>query len=146
MAENNNPAIIQCIFLGEKTMSIQVQQNMEVIRNWFKVLNSGDIDEIRKYIRKMSSPNYMLHNPSLPDYKAGIDYLLAWFDQVIARHENIHAVIDDMFGVDDKVVYRLTLESTDVETRQKQNVQEIVISRFEDGKIVEEWEVGAPVS
>lgn len=51
-----------------------------------------------------------------------------------------------MFGPEDQVVTRATIEPEDASTPEKQKIMVIVISRFKNGKLIEEWQVAQPIA
>ena len=127
-------------------MSDQTEKNMQVLRNLFDTMNKGDIPQTRKVIEEICTEDYLLHDPSTPDLKPGIKKYLESFDQFWGENSGIHVVAEDMFGEGDKTVTRGYFEYVENKTQEKKKMVEIFISRFENGKIAEEWQILAPVS
>jgi predicted ester cyclase len=99
---------------------------------------------MKKELEEICTQDYMLHDPSAPNFKPGLaDFLEGWV-QMVGNFKEIRLNIEDMFGVGDKVISRGIFEWTDAKTQEKNKVMAIVISRFENGKLAEEWQVMAP--
>ena len=127
-------------------MSDQTKKNMQVLRYLFDTMNKGDIPQTRKVIEEICTEDYLLHDPSTPDFKPGIKKYLESFDQFWGENTGLHVVVEDMFGDGDKTVTRGYFEYVENKTQEKKKMVEIFISRFENGKIAEEWQILAPVS
>ena len=67
-------------------------------------------------------------------------------DQWLKNNSGIHVVIEDLIGMGDKTATRAALECVENKTQKKKKIVFIFFSRFENGKIAEEWQVSAPVS
>ncbi len=127
-------------------MSDQVQKNMQVIRNWFEIVNTGDYGQIMKALEELFTDDYTLHDPSFPNPKRGKDIAKADGDQWLMNNSGIHMVIEDLMGMGDKTATRAALECVDNKTQKKRKTVFIFFSRFENGKIAEEWQVTALIS
>ena len=127
-------------------MSDQVQKNIQVLKHWFETVCKCDINEIMKEWEEISTENYWIHDPSTPNLQPGRDKYLESFEQDMKNTAERRIDIEDMFGEEDKVVTLGTYEFVEVKTREKKKMMVIGISRFENGKIAEEWQVMAPVT
>jgi predicted SnoaL-like aldol condensation-catalyzing enzyme len=127
-------------------MSDQTKKNMQVLRYLFDTMNKGDIPQTRKVVEEVCTEDYLLHDPSTPDLKPGIKKYLESFDQFWGENTGLHVVVEDMFGDGDKTVTRGCFEYVENKTQEKKKMVAIFISRFENGKIAEEWQVTALVS
>jgi len=127
-------------------MSQDPQKNMEVLRHWFRTMGENDTIKIMKEAREIYTEDYMLHDPGLPDLKPGLVGFLDFLDQVLKENTNHRLTVDDMFGLEDKVVTRGGYEYMDLRANEHRGMMTMIISRFEDGKLKEEWQVSAPIA
>lgn len=127
-------------------MSKVTSANIEMIRNWFKTLEKGNPEEMRQYIVKMCSEDYVLHDPAEPNLLPGLKPFMESFDKLIQSIKDMHVAIDDIFGEANKVVCRFSYSFTEMASNEKKHMTGIVISRFMNGKVVEEWQITAPVA
>jgi ketosteroid isomerase-like protein len=127
-------------------MSDQVQKNMQVLRDLFDLINKGDIPRSRKAMQEACTEDYRIHDPGTPDIEPGMKKYLEYADQFWGSITGLHLVVEDIFGDGDKTVMRGYSEYVEKKTQEKKKVAFIVISRFENGRIAEEWQVTAPGS
>lgn len=128
-------------------MSNDVQKNMQVLRHWFDFVNKGgNFAKMKKAWADICTDGYTLHDPSTPDLKPGLAAYMEFFDQAYKNMADMRINIDEMFAVEDKVVSRGIFEWVEGKPHEKKKMMFIVISRFENGKIAEEWQVTALVS
>jgi hypothetical protein len=124
-------------------MCASTVQNQETLLNYFKIANTGNLEKMKAAIREMCTHNYMLHDPSTGKPEVGIDEVISQMEEFTQNNSNLKVEVQDIFGVGDKTATRVTYEwinkNTDVVTKG----MGIVISRFENGKLVEEWQVMA---
>jgi ketosteroid isomerase-like protein len=127
-------------------MSDQTQKNMQVLKHWFETVSKGDIAKMMKELAEIITKDYLLHDPSAPNLQPGREKCLESFEQDIKNMVGIRVNIENMFGVEDKVATQGIFEWLDVKTQERKKMMGIVISRFENGKLAEEWQVLAPFS
>ena len=127
-------------------MSQDPRKNMEVLRHFLDTMNENDTIRTMKELGEILTEDYVLHDPSLPDLKPGRAAFLEFFEQSLKENANHRVTVDDMFGLEDKVVTRGIYEYTDLKVNEHRKMMMIVISRFEDGKLAEEWGVFAPIA
>ena len=125
-------------------MSQNPENNMAVLRHWFDTVNDNDVSKMLKEFGEIATEDYLLHDPSTPDLKPGLSDYLKLFEQQMAATADRKVTVDNMFAVDDKVVFHGVYEYLDVETQKRGKVAAMGISRFEGGKIKEEWQILAP--
>lgn len=106
------------------------------------VINHGDDSAMRELVH----PNYLYRAPG--QESRGRDGLKALFDSYRSGLPDLKVSIDDLVVSGDKVVTSITLNGTHTgdlmgipATGKPLNVHGMVLSRLEDGKIVEEWEI-----
>jgi ketosteroid isomerase-like protein len=127
-------------------MPDQVQKNMQVLKHWFETVSKGDIAKMRKELAEILTKDYLLHDPSTPNIQPGREKYLESFEQDIKNMVGIRVNVENMFGVEDKVATQGIFEWLDVKTQERKKMMGIIISRFENGKLAEEWQVLAPFS
>jgi predicted SnoaL-like aldol condensation-catalyzing enzyme len=125
-------------------MSQDQQKNMEIIRHWFDTINDNDVAKILKEFAEIATDDYLLHDPSTPNLKAGLAKYLKLFKQQLSGSADRQVTVDDIFALDDKVVFRGEYEFLDVATQKRKKMAAMGISRFEGGKIKEEWQIITP--
>ena len=123
-----------------RTEAATVAQNMATIRAYVEAANRGDANYLDGYL----APNYVYHGPS-GDLDA--DGFKALHDAVLSAFPGLVIEIDDMLAAGDKVVTRWTLRGVHrgefqgiAPTGKEVTVTGIIITRFKNGKAVEEWE------
>ena len=115
----------------------------EVIRIWVEeAINKGNLS----VLDELAHPNYVYRSPDeeLHGPQAIKDFLTAFR----AAFPDLKVRIDDLIVTDEKVVDCFTLTGTHQSdfmgipaTGKPVKVNGIVISRFEEGKVIEEWEL-----
>jgi steroid delta-isomerase-like uncharacterized protein len=107
-----------------------------------EVLNKGNFDVVDEIIH----PNYVYRSPD--EELHGTEALKAFLAGYHAAFPDLRMAIDELVVADDKAVIFFTLTGTHEgqlmgipPTGKGMRVHGVVRSRFEDGKIVEEWEV-----
>ena len=90
--------------------------------------------------------DYVYHLPGAPDIR-GSEGFKQYFSTIFAAFPDFHITIEDMFAEGGKVVSRMTIQGTHTgefmgipPTGIQFTTTGILINRFADGKIVEDWE------
>lgn len=122
-----------------------VDRNRAVLRGWIDVLNNGDWEKIKAAYIEHFTKDYLLHDPSFPNQVKTFDQFIDGFELEFPRFKNIKATLEDCIGEGDLLASRCTWEAVDVETEKKYTTYFIFFSRFEDGRIAEEWQVAANI-
>lgn len=119
------------------------EQNKAAIRRWLEeAANKGNL----AVLDELLAPSYVYHGPGMELHgPEALKQLVAAFR---AAFPDLHAAIDDMVTEGDKVVTRWTATGTHrgefmgiAPTGRRMSLPIIVITRFEAGKAVEDWEV-----
>lgn len=117
-----------------------IAQNEAMIQAYVDAANSGDASYLDEYL----APDYVYHGAS-GDLDA--DGFKAFHQAVLTAFPGLAFTVDDMIAAGDKVVTRWTLHGVQqgafqgiAPTGREVTVSGIIISRFEHGKAVEEWE------
>lgn len=117
--------------------------NEVVIRRFVdEVINNGDYSAIRELVH----PNYVYRSPD--QELRGPEALQNLLTTYRSGLPDLKTHIDDLIVSGDKVVISITLKGTHTgdlmgisATGEKLTVQGMVLSRLEDGNIIEEWEI-----
>jgi steroid delta-isomerase-like uncharacterized protein len=115
----------------------------EVMRRFIEeVVNNGNFSVLSELIH----PNYVYRSPDQEFY--GPEGLKGFFTAYRAAFPDLKIEIDDLVAADEKVVISFSLTGTHKDdlmgiaaTDKQVKVHGIVMSRFEEGKIIEEWEI-----
>ena len=120
-----------------------VEANKAAARRFLETAEHGNFDVLDSIV----SPDYVLHDPSAPDEVRGPEGA----KQMVESYRTafgLRVTIEDQFADGDFVTTRYTMRGTHhgefmgiPATGQEGSSAGICISRFRDGKIVEEWEV-----
>jgi len=115
----------------------------EVMRRFVEeVINNGNFSVLDEVVH----PNYVYRSPD--QELQGPESLKGLFAAYRAAFPNLNMEVDDLVIAGDKAVTAFTLTGTHegdlmgiAATGKQMKVNGMVLSRFEDGKIVEEWEI-----
>ena len=108
------------------------------LRSWESVDNPDTLDEVY-------APDVVWHNPE--GYIRGLEEAKQFVAMFDTAFPDMSTTVEDVIAEGDKVVTRVTIRGThqgEVEeygppTGKQVELEGITIHRFEDGKIVEEW-------
>ncbi len=107
-----------------------------------EVMNKGNFDVVDEIVH----PDYVYRNPD--EELHGTAALKAFLAGYHAAFPDLRMAIDELIVADDKAVIFFTLTGTHEgelmgipPTGKQMRVHGVVRSRFEDGRIVEEWEL-----
>jgi steroid delta-isomerase-like uncharacterized protein len=107
-----------------------------------EVMNKGNFDVVDEIVH----PNYIYRSPE--EELHGTEALKAFLAGYHAAFPDLRMAIDELVVADDKAVIFFTLTGTHEgelmgipPTGKAMRAHGVVRSRFEDGRIVEEWEV-----
>ena len=120
---------------------MSAEQNKMSIRRWVEVAwNNGNLavaDEVY-------SADYLLHDPARPIH--GPEALKQFVATFRSGYPDLHATIEDMIAEGNKVVWRYTVRGIHqgefmgiAPTGKSITLTGILISRFADDKVVEDW-------
>src|SRR5918995_4269896 len=118
------------------------EENKEKARRSWEIVNQRDPD----LIEEIYPPDFVWHEPDqdIRGYEQAKHFVSTFF----AALPDINITVEDVVGEGDKAVTRYTIRGThqgETEdfgppTGRQMELKGITIHRFEDGKIVEEWE------
>jgi steroid delta-isomerase-like uncharacterized protein len=114
----------------------------DLARQTWEIVNQHNPDLIEKFY----PPDFVWHEPDgdIQGYEQAKQFVSTFFK----GFPDINITVDDVIGEGDQVVSRYTIRGThqgETEefgppTGKQMELKGITIHRFEDGKIVEEWE------
>jgi steroid delta-isomerase-like uncharacterized protein len=118
--------------------------NKAAVREFFACASRGDFDKLNAVV----SPDYVLHDPALPEAVRGIEGAAELIEMYRSGIRGLRVTIEQQLADGDFVATRYTCRGThegDImgvpATGRDVTIAGLVISRFQDGKVVEEWEV-----
>jgi steroid delta-isomerase-like uncharacterized protein len=110
-------------------------------------LNSGDAERIFKTIDEVVAPDALIRTP-LPIEATGAELAKELFARLLRAYPDLQITIEDLIAEGDKVVSRNTVTGTHQgeymgipPTGNSVTYNEVIITRFADGRIVETWAV-----
>jgi steroid delta-isomerase-like uncharacterized protein len=121
---------------------MSTEENKAMIRRvWEEVLDKGNLAAANEIM----ATNYVYHGSGGQEFygSEGFKQLVTMFRTAFP---DLHATVEDMFAVGDKVAHRATMGGTHkgdlmgiAPTGKQVTMSAIVISRFEGGKEAEAW-------
>ena len=119
------------------------QENTATMNDWMEqAINGGNL----QVVDELAHPSYVYRNPT--DELRGAEAIKGLFAAYRAAFPDFHVGVDDRVVAGDRMAQAFTITGTHEgefmgipPTQRRIRVHGIVMSRFEDGKIVEEWEV-----
>ena len=119
------------------------QEHAATMNRWMEqAINGGNL----QVVEELAHPAYVYRNPT--EELRGAEAIKDLFSAYRAGFPDFHVRVDDRVAAGDRMVQAFTITGTHEgefmglsATGRKIEVHGIVMSRFEDGKIVEEWEV-----
>ena len=124
---------------------MSAEENKKMLMQWYETTNTRDLNAIDTLIDQIIAPDYVLHDPGFPEFGKGPAAMKATMHGIIQTYPDLHVAVEDVFAEGDKVVLRGVITGTNAATAEPLNLQTIGISRFSEGKIVEEWGLEVPV-
>jgi predicted SnoaL-like aldol condensation-catalyzing enzyme len=118
----------------------------QILTRQLQAFNAQTVAEFDWLADEYCSASYVLHDPSLHDFGIGPEPVKQFMHSVVENAPDVHIVLEDLIGEGDKVAARFSVHSTKRDTGKPEITEVMGISRFAGGKIVEEWQLGVPVS
>lgn len=117
--------------------------NIATMDRWMEqAINGGNL----QIVDDLAHPDYVYRNPT--DELRGADAIKQLFAAYRSAFPDFHVHVNDRVTAGDRMIQAFTITGTHEgefmgipPTQKKIRVHGIVMSRFEDGKILEEWEV-----
>jgi ketosteroid isomerase-like protein len=115
--------------------------NGKVIMRWFEALNQGDLHRLDALADELFTPDFMEHDPRMPDFESGPAGVKKFIHQVLRENTNLHVTVHDLFSCGDKTAYRFTVSMINSASGKPVNLQLLAITRFSAGQCAEEWQL-----
>ncbi|MER5966661.1 ester cyclase [Streptomyces sp. NPDC002057] len=120
----------------------RTEKNLALLRAAYEALGSGDLDACVE----MLTENFVAHVPGVADPLHGREIWRLGTRTMLDGFPDLRIDVEDMFGVDDKVVVRVRFSGTHrgafqgiAATDRPVGFRSIEIYRVEDDRIAEEW-------
>jgi hypothetical protein len=111
---------------------------------WIEALVARDLSRAGEVAEEMCGPQYVLHNPGLPDLGRGPAAAKAFAGHVIATYTDIRLTLEDFFGEGDRTAVRSTVRVTVIATGQRVTYPVLNIMRWDGDALAERWELAGP--
>ena len=123
---------------------MSAEQHKATLRRILEGWNTHSLSAMEALADELLTTDYVLHDPDIRDLPPGPEGIKQFARGVLEHMPDIHITIQDLVAEEDRVAGRFTVNSTDASTGKPQSLQVMSISRFVDGKIAEEWQLGVP--
>jgi steroid delta-isomerase-like uncharacterized protein len=117
------------------------EQHAAIVRECFAYASKGD----RAGLERILDPDFVIH---VPEDHRGVDGLLDMVGAFRSALPDLEVTVDHQFAADDYVASRFTVRGTHdgalfgvPPTGREVAMTGIAVSRCEDGRIAEEWEL-----
>jgi steroid delta-isomerase-like uncharacterized protein len=122
---------------------MSTEENKALVRRVFEQgWNAANLD----LFDEINVPDYVLHDPSVPEDVRGIDGIKRFASMYLRAFPDLHFTVEEQIAEGDKVVTRWTSSATHQgelmgipPTGNRTGVSGITISRISEGKLVEDW-------
>jgi steroid delta-isomerase-like uncharacterized protein len=119
------------------------EQNREIVKHAWELYSTGDFDAFKELL----APEFLCYSPSDTPKPETREEAIENAKMVYNHYPNVSWTIEELFSAGDKVVTRWTFKATNEgeimgspPTGNKVEIGGILITRIENGKIVEERE------
>ena len=125
-----------------RAQAVVEEQNIALVKRHYEGMNTADLD----IIQEGYSPNLVYYNPAASDKPLSLEEVMEHVKRVFKAMPDLNWSIQDIIAKGDMVISRNTLKGTLKEdwqglpaTGKGFEITEIVMSRIQDGKTVEQW-------
>jgi steroid delta-isomerase-like uncharacterized protein len=125
----------------------QATINKATLARFSDAMNTGDLEVISKTIDDLVEPDAQIRTPA-PIEATGAQLLKELFGRLHRAFPDLHITVEDVIAEGDKVVSRTSVTGTHQgeymgipPTGNSVTYNEVIITRFADGRIVETWAV-----
>ena len=123
---------------------MSANENKAAIRRQLEAFKTGNVSVLEKLADELYAADYVLHDPDYPGLPPGPEGVKQFVRGALQNMPGVHVTIEDMVAEGDQVATRFTVHGTDASTGKPVRMVVMAISRFVNGKIAEEWELGVP--
>jgi steroid delta-isomerase-like uncharacterized protein len=121
------------------------KENIKLVQKFYDCLNKNDLHQLHAF-DAMVSQNVQFHDPSMPNATSGLQSLKQSETNYVTAFPNKSIKLDTIFGAEDRVVVRWTVNATHkgqfqgiAPTNKPIKLSGITIYRIADNKICEIW-------
>lgn len=122
---------------------MSAEENKALVRRVFEEgWNAGNLGVFDEAI----APDYVLHDPSVPEDVVGIDGIKGFASAFLGAFPDLHFSIEDQVAEGDRVVTRWTSSATHqgelmgiAPTGNRTEVSGVTVGRISGGKLAEDW-------
>ncbi len=122
---------------------MQTEENKALVGRAFEEgWNAGNLE----VFDEVTSSDYVLHDPSLPEDVVGVDGIKGFASAFLGAFPDLRFAIEEQVAEGDKVVTRWTSSATHqgelmgiAPTGNRTEVSGVTVSRISGGKIAEDW-------
>jgi predicted SnoaL-like aldol condensation-catalyzing enzyme len=125
---------------GETTEAI----NEAAIQGWFDAVNAHDLRGIEQAIDKYYAADYVLHDPTVPNFSGGTATLKLLVRESMQALPDVQITVEDLIAQGDSVAIRVTVSGTQPDG-QPLHFFTMSMIRFVDGQFAEEWQLAEAV-
>ena len=112
------------------------------MQHWFDTFNMGDIEALNRLIPDLYAENYVLHDPAFPEHTFdGHEGLRKFVVGALQMMQGKKIRIENFVAEGNLLATRFSMIHTDPAQQGKVSLDALAISRFENGKVAEEWEL-----
>lgn len=114
--------------------------NKAAVRGWYTAVNTHDLNEIDRAVDKYYVPDYVLHDPMVPNFSGGAATVKQLVRGSLQTLPDVHITIETMLAEGDAVAIRSLVAGTQPDGKPLK-FSVMSITRFVNGQIAEEWEL-----
>jgi steroid delta-isomerase-like uncharacterized protein len=116
---------------------MSIEGNKSAIqRFWDEVFNKGNLD----VADELCTSDYVYHGPGDHELR-GSNELKTLVKALRIHFPDLNVMVEDMVAEDEKVAHRWTMQGTHKDTKKRLINKGMIITRFVDGKVAEDWEL-----
>lgn len=132
----HQPSVAKTLPIGSRAQLVETMsaQHKAVFRRYVGIWESGVLDKLSGVL----APNYVGH---AADGSRGAEELSERIAQFHKLYLGVRFIIEDQVAEGDRVATRMTATATSSATGKPVKLIGLNISRFQDGRIAEEWPV-----
>ena len=119
-------------------------EEMKKTNRLLELFSSKTLNEFDRLVDEIYAPDYILHDPSMPDPGTGPEIRKAVHAHGSRQYPRCADRVQRFIAEGELLATRFTVYGTNTSTGQAEVTEVMCFSRFAGGKIVEEWQLGVP--
>lgn len=119
-------------------------ENHNKLRAFYEAWNTNSMTTMDALADELYSTDFVLHDNGKPGEKLGIAGVKAFVKMVVENTNHIQLTVQALFGEENLACCRFRFCGISNASGKDEPFQAMCISRFENGKIVEEWQIAVP--